>query len=109
HVARAAEDLRVLLVHQPNLHVMLADLRALTLEAQHKVQTRVHRRELLHPDVLEDAQHRELAGLIDDRVVGDDGEVEMHGFSFERTALKPGCAPIPAAARPPSRAARSRW
>ncbi len=77
-IAVAAEDLGVLLVQQTDLHLVLTDLGALALEAQHQMQARVHRRELLHPDVLEDAQHRQLAGLIDNRVVGDDGEVEVH-------------------------------
>src|SRR3989442_8604658 len=57
---------------------MLADLGPLALETQHEVQPRVHRRELLDPDVLEDAEHGELARLIDERVVRDDGEVEVH-------------------------------
>src|SRR5690349_6062880 len=62
---------------------MLTDLRALPLETEDQVQPRVHRRELLHPDVLENPQHRELAGLIDDCVIGDDGEVEMHPLSVD--------------------------
>src|SRR5256886_16970538 len=43
HTARPAEDLGALLVHQPDLDVVLADLGALALEAQHQVQPRVHR------------------------------------------------------------------
>ena len=38
----------------------------------------MHRRELLHPDVLEDAEDGNLPRLIDQRVVSDNGEVEMH-------------------------------
>src|SRR3989449_8973299 len=77
HAAVAAQDLRSLLVHETNLDRMLADLRALPLEAQDEVEPRVHRGELLHPDVLKHAEHGELSGLVDERVVGDDGEVEV--------------------------------
>ncbi len=38
----------------------------------------MHGGELLHPNVLEDAEHRDLAGLIDEGVVGGDGEIQMH-------------------------------
>src|SRR5437588_114002 len=48
-------------------------------------------------------------GLVDDRVVGDDGEVEMHELTFWTAARLLASAPIPASARRPSRAARSRW
>jgi hypothetical protein len=41
------------------------------------METRVHRRKLLHPDVLEYSKHGKLSGLIDQRVVGDYREVEM--------------------------------
>jgi hypothetical protein len=40
----------------------------------------MHRGELLHPDVLKDAENRDLPGLIDERVVRDDGEVEVQGL-----------------------------
>ena len=60
---------------------MLTDLRAPPLETEDQVQPRVHRGELLHPDMLENSQNRELARLIDDRVIGDDGEIEMHETS----------------------------
>src|SRR5881396_402389 len=78
-VAVASQDLDVLLVEQADLHLVLAHLGALALEAEHQVQARVHRGKLLHPDVLEDPQDGELAGLVHQGVVGDDGEVEMHG------------------------------
>src|SRR2546422_5208210 len=77
-VAVASQDLDVLLVEQADLHLVLAHLGALALEAEHQVQARVHRGKLLHPDVLEDPQDGELAGLVHQGVVGDDGEVEMH-------------------------------
>jgi hypothetical protein len=36
-----------------------------------------HRRKAGEPDVLENAQNAELALLVDQRVIGDEGEVEM--------------------------------
>jgi hypothetical protein len=56
---------------------MRPDLGAASAHAQHQVRARVHRRELLDPDVLEDAQHAELPLLVDQRVVGDDREVDL--------------------------------
>jgi hypothetical protein len=37
----------------------------------------MHRREALDPDMLEDAQHAQLAVLVDQRVVGEDREVDL--------------------------------
>ncbi len=85
HGARAAQQLRVCVVGQTDLHPVLADLSALALETEHEVQAGVHRRELLHPDVLEDAEDRHLPRLIDQRVIGDDGEVEVHYFLLTGT------------------------
>jgi hypothetical protein len=42
--------------------------------------------------VLEDPEHGEFAGLIDERVVGDHGEVEMHATSG-RTESTRGSGP----------------
>jgi hypothetical protein len=50
------------------------------------VQPRVHRGELLHPDVLENPQNGDLPGLVDEGVIRDDGKVEMHG-SCQASAL----------------------
>ena len=80
HRARAAQELRILFVHQFDLHLMLAHFGAPALESQHEVQARVHRRKLRNPDVLEDAEHGHLARLVDQRVIGDHREVEMHYF-----------------------------
>src|SRR5216117_4597694 len=54
-----------------------------SLEPEYQVQARVHGGELLHPDVLKDPQHGQLARLVDYRVVGDDGEVEMQSYFAE--------------------------
>src|SRR5439155_23677370 len=75
---------------------------------------RVHGGKLLHPDVLEDPEDGELARLIDERVVRDDGEVEVHAGPVTstswRTEWTPGFAPTRGATRRPGRhaAARSR-
>ena len=57
---------------------MLADLGAFSLEAEHEVQTGVHGGELLHPDVLKNAQHGQFPGLIDQGVIRSHREVEVH-------------------------------
>src|SRR6266699_925438 len=106
-VAVAAEDLHILFVQEPDLHLVLADLGALSFEAQHQVQARVHGGELLHPDVLENPQDGELARLIDDGVVGDDGEVEMQATSWRLGPTRES-SPIPASTRLLFRWARSR-
>ena len=38
----------------------------------------MHRGELLHPDVLEDAEHGQFAALVHERVVGDYREIKVH-------------------------------
>jgi hypothetical protein len=80
HRAGAAQQLRIVVVHQFDLDLVLPDFRAFALQTEHQVEARMHRRELRHPNVLKDAEHRHLARLIDQRVVGDDREIEMHYF-----------------------------
>src|SRR2546422_3802663 len=46
--------------------------RSFPLQTEHQVQPRMHRRKLRHPDVLEDAEHRHLARLVHQRIVGQD-------------------------------------
>src|SRR5262245_9434649 len=51
------------------------------------MEPRVHGRELLDPDVLEYSEHRDLARLVDQRIVGDDREVDVHfGFRISTEA-----------------------
>src|SRR5581483_8119051 len=105
HGAAAAQDFGILLVEETDLHLVLSDLRALALQAQHQVQAGVHRGELLHPDVLEDAEDRELPRLVHQRIVGDDRKVEMHaapGAGMSTAATRStviGAPPRPRAAR----------
>ena len=47
----------------------------------HQVGSGMDRGEVGHPDVLEDAQHGELALLVDQGVVGEDREVEPKGHA----------------------------
>jgi hypothetical protein len=56
---------------------VVADLAAPPAHPKHQVSPRVHRRELGDPDVLEEAEHRELALLVDQGVVREDREVEV--------------------------------
>src|SRR2546430_14740635 len=81
-VAVAAEDLPVLLVQEPDLHLVLADLRTLPFEAEHQVQARVHGGKRLHPDLLEDPPDGELSRLSDERIVRDDGEGDKDDSSW---------------------------
>jgi len=85
HLAVAAEDLHILVVEETNLHLVLADLGALTPEPQDQVQPRVRGGKLLHPDVLEHPQDGDLPGLVDEGVVGDDGEVEVQRTRMDVT------------------------
>ncbi len=75
--AVAAEDLRSRFVEEADLDLVLTHLGALPLEAEHEVQPGMHGGELLHPDVLKNAQHGQFPGLIDQGVVRDDREIEV--------------------------------
>ena len=55
---------------------MVADLAAAPAHPEDQVCPGVDRRELGHPDMLEQPQDRELALLVDQGVISQDGEVE---------------------------------
>ena len=57
HLSLAIDDLFVLLVQEPNLHVVLTHLCASSLQSNHEVQAWMHSWELLYPDVMEDADN----------------------------------------------------
>lgn len=82
----AAQDLPPVAVLERDHDLVIADLGAASLQPQHQVQPRMHRGEPLDPDPLEDAQHGQLARLVDQRVVADQGEVDDHA-SVTRTEL----------------------
>lgn len=75
--AVAGQQLRSGVVNEPDTHGMGADFRAPPTHPQDQVSARVDRGKLGYPDVLKQTQDRELALLIDQGVVSQDGEVEM--------------------------------
>jgi hypothetical protein len=54
-----------------------ADLGPAAADPEHQVRARAHRGEAGQPDVLEDAEDAQLALLVDQGVIGDDGEIEV--------------------------------
>ena len=65
------------IIHKADGQAVLADLGAPPTHPQDQMGPRVNRRELGHPHMLEQAQDGELALLIDQGVVGEDGKVEQ--------------------------------
>jgi hypothetical protein len=55
---------------------VLADLGALPPDPEYQVGAGMDRREARDPDVLEESQHGQLALLVNQRVVGQDREIE---------------------------------
>ena len=53
----AVDDFFILFVQHPNLHVVLADLGTSSLQSNHEVQAGMYSRELLNPNVMENADH----------------------------------------------------
>lgn len=77
HRSLAPEQDGVFIIEKTNLERMDSDLGAPTADPEHQVRTWVHGGKLLGPDVLEHAQHAELSMLVDQRIVGDDGEINL--------------------------------
>ena len=75
--AFAAQQLRPGIVHKPDADRVYADLGSATPYPQDQMRPRMHSWEPGDPYVLEDAQDRELALLVDERVVGDDREIDL--------------------------------
>jgi hypothetical protein len=72
-----AQQLGAVLVHKADSNRMNADLGSPSPHSQDKVRPGADRREVGDPDMLKDAEHAQLALLIDEGIVGDEGEVEM--------------------------------
>lgn len=51
----------------------------------------MHRRKALHPDVLEQANDRQLALLIEERVVGENGEVDLQAQEIRMEVMTSPC------------------
>src|ERR1041384_7055610 len=81
HRAVAAHELGAGVVHEADPERVLADLGAPPTHPHDQVGARVHRRKGRDPHVLEHAQHRELAVLIDQRVIGEDREIDLHAHA----------------------------
>jgi hypothetical protein len=77
--AFSAEQLISSLIDKADPDRVDADLGAAAAHPEHEVRPGVHRREIRQPDVLEHAEHAELALLIDQGIVGDNSEIEVQG------------------------------
>lgn len=75
--ALAAQELASAVVDKTNSNGVDPDLGAPSPDPQHQVGTGIHGGKVREPDVLEHAEDAELALLVDQSVVGDDGKVEM--------------------------------
>ena len=75
--ALAAEQLAATLIHETNPDGVNSDFRSPSANPEDEVGAGVDRGEIRQPDVLEHAQHTELALLVDQGVVGHYGKVEM--------------------------------
>lgn len=79
HRAFAAQQLASAFIDESDPDGVDADLGTPASHPKHQVGAGIHRREVRQPHVLEHSQHAELALLIDQGVVGDDGKIEMQG------------------------------
>ena len=75
--ALAAEQLGATVVHEPDPDGVDADLGPAATHPKHQVGARADRREIAQPDMLKDAEDAQLALLVDQGVVGDDGKIEV--------------------------------
>ena len=75
--ALTAEQLAAILVHEADSYGVNSDLRTPPSNPKHQVGAGIHGGEVGEPDMLEHAEHAELALLVDQGVVGYNGEVEM--------------------------------
>lgn len=77
HRAFAAEELVAGIIHEADPDGVHPDLGAPASDSEHKMGAGTDRRKIAQPHVLEDAQDAELALLVDQGVVRDEGKVEM--------------------------------
>ena len=75
--ALATEQLGAALVHKADPDRVNAYLGPPTSHSQHQMSPRTDRGEIRDPDMLKDAEHTQLALLVDEGVIGDEGEIEM--------------------------------
>jgi hypothetical protein len=77
HGALAPQELTSALVYKAYPDGVYADLGAAAPHPKHQVSAGIDRGKVGEPDVLKHAEHTELALLVDQGVVGDDGEIEV--------------------------------
>jgi hypothetical protein len=77
HRPLTAQEFAAAIVDETDPDGVDADLGAPAPDPKHQVGAGIHRREVREPHVLEHAQHAQLTLLIDEGVVGNDGEIEM--------------------------------
>ena len=75
--ALAAQELVAVGVEESDAEDVASDLGAPTAHAEHEEGARVHRRKAGHEHVLEDPDDAQLPLLVQQRVIGDDGEVDV--------------------------------
>jgi len=75
--ALTTEELAAILVHEADPYGVNSDLRPPPANPKHQVGAGIYRGEVGQPDMLEHAEHAELALLVDQGVVGYNSEVEM--------------------------------
>jgi hypothetical protein len=77
HGPLAAQQLRPGLIDEPDPDGMDSDLGPPPPHPEHQVGAGTDGREAGQPDVLKDSEDAELALLVDEGIVGDDGEIEV--------------------------------
>ena len=79
HGAFAAQQLGSGFIHKADPNGVDADLRAPAPDSEYQMSPGIHRRKVGEPDVLKHAQHAEFPLLIDQGVIGNNGEIEVQG------------------------------
>jgi hypothetical protein len=88
HRALALYQRRPPVILKANPHRMRADLGTPPAHPEHQVGARMHGGELRDPDVLEEAEDRELAVLVDQRVIREDREIEQQGQATRMDVMR---------------------
>src|SRR5438093_10663748 len=109
-----AHELGAPLVHETDPERVLADLGPPAPHPHDEMGAGMHRREGRHPDVLEDAQHGQLPVLVDQRVIGEDREVDLHAHATRSDVMRSSCrialtTSMPSITWPKTVCLRSRW
>lgn len=84
HGTVAAHQFPTLFIDEPDSHEMLADFSSPAFHPQDEMGPRMSGRKPGHPDVLKDPEHRELALLVDQGVVRQHREVDLHVLQATR-------------------------